>query len=102
MTKEKEMVIYGISRSLYLLLIFIVSFVGMAFIFVVTATNNILLGIFGAVLALTLVGINYGLMRYHTEIMILYTSANFGHIIENMCDIEFFEEEESKLEETDE
>lgn len=96
---EKEIIAYGITRSSNLLLIFIAAFIGITFVFVESLFNPMYpittKALFGAIDALTLVGIVYGIVRYYSEQIINSSALNFASILSQFIDenIEEIEEE---------
>ncbi|MDD4052974.1 MAG: hypothetical protein PHR28_13895 [candidate division Zixibacteria bacterium] len=78
--EKKEVQIFGIARSVHLMLIFIVAFVGLCFVFTTTYGDPdfplIAKGIVGSGLGLAAVGVIYGVVRYHIEQAIAYIAIN--------------------------
>lgn len=95
---SKEIVIYGLTRSAQMLVIYVVAFVGMCFIFtdavISRAYDPMMVSAFGAILGLTTFAVVYGTMRYFAEQTVAYVSANMWYIKE--FDGEAEEEEETK------
>jgi hypothetical protein len=86
MDDNNSLTIYGLSRSLPLLLVFIVAFVGLAYTMAMLLFNNPLISIVSGALALTLCGAIYGIMRYYAEQIIMYISANINVIARQKSD----------------
>ena len=83
---KREVVIYGLTRSLQMLIIYVVSFIGMSFVFtdavVTNAYQPLIIAALGGVLALTTFAVIYGTMRYFAEQTITYLAANMWYIKE--------------------
>jgi hypothetical protein len=77
---EQEMQIVGIARSLHLMIIFVVAFMGLCFIFTTTYVDAefpvMAKGIIGSALGLAAIGVIYGVVRYHIEQAIAYIAIN--------------------------
>jgi hypothetical protein len=84
--EKKEVVIYGLTRSLQMLVIYVVSFIGMCFIFVdaiiMRTYDAMIISLLGAILGLTAFAVVYGTMRYFAEQTITYLAANMWYIKE--------------------
>lgn len=80
MTEQHEVKIFGLARSLHLMLIFVVAFVGLCFIFTTTYVDTefpvVAKGIVGSAMGLAAVGVIYGVVRYHIEQAIAYIAIN--------------------------
>lgn len=83
MDDKTSLTVYGLSRSLPLLLVFIVTFVGLTYILTMLLFNNPLFSIVGGAVALALCGVIYGIMRFYSEQIIAYITANIGIILHN-------------------
>jgi len=79
-TEQHEVQIFGLARSLHLMVIFIVAFVGLCFVFTTTYADAefpvVAKGIVGSALGLAAVGVIYGIVRYHIEQAIAYIAIN--------------------------
>jgi hypothetical protein len=95
---NKEIVIYGITRSAQMLVVYVVAFVGMCFIFTDAIVSRVydvmMVSAFGAILGLTAFAVIYGTMRYFAEQIVAYVSANMWYIKEFDGEAEEEEEEE--------
>ena len=86
MSYKDGLTIYGLSRSLPLLLVFIVAFVGLAYILTMLLFNNPLISIVSGAMALSACGVIYGIMRFYAEQIIAYTYVNMGIIVHRSPD----------------
>jgi hypothetical protein len=83
--QANEMVIYGLTRSIHMLTIYVIAFMGMTFIFTDAiirrgAYPTPVVAMFGSLVALTAFAVIYGIMRYFTEQSITYISANMWYM----------------------
>ena len=80
MTEQHEVQIFGLARSLHLMVIFIVAFVGLCFVFTTTYADVefpiVAKGLVGSALGLAAAGVIYGIVRYHIEQAIAYIAIN--------------------------
>jgi hypothetical protein len=78
--KTKAITIYGYTRSLSLLVIFLVGFLGMLFIFVDAVVSRtypyLIIAAFGTLVGFFAFALIYGIVRYFAEQIITMVSAN--------------------------
>jgi len=78
--KTKEITIYGYTRSLSRLVIFLVGFLGMLFIFVDAVVSRaypyLIIAAFGTLVGFFAFALIYGIVRYFAEQIITMVSAN--------------------------
>lgn len=81
MSDEKHVVMFGLHRSLSLLLIFVIAFLGMTFVFVHSVLSDIypvaMVAMFGAIDGLFLLAAIFGINRYFTEKTVMLITANY-------------------------